>query len=49
MTGATSADVEAAVDRLEGIVCRTPVLSSPALDALTGRRALGKVVVHPRG
>ena len=35
-------DVRAAAERIEGIVARTPVLSSPALDSLAGRRLFFK-------
>src|SRR4051794_41794907 len=34
----TSADVDAAAARLEGVALRTPLISSPVLDALTGGR-----------
>src|SRR5438132_13721851 len=32
----TAADVDAAAERLAGVALRTPLISSPALDALTG-------------
>lgn len=35
-------DVRAAAKRIEGIVARTPVLSSPALDSMAGRRLFFK-------
>lgn len=35
-------DVRAAAERIEGIVARTPVLSSPALDSMAGRRLFFK-------
>jgi threonine dehydratase len=38
----TAADVDAAVRRLKGIALRTPLISSPVLDALTGGRVLLK-------
>jgi threonine dehydratase len=34
----TSADVDAAARRLEGVALRTPLLTSPVLDGLTGGR-----------
>src|ERR1043166_471680 len=34
----TSADVDAAAARLSGVALRTPLVSSPTLDALTGGR-----------
>src|SRR5260370_14961442 len=34
----TAADVDAAARRLAGVVLRTPLLTSPVLDALTGAR-----------
>src|SRR5215469_3241198 len=34
----TAADVDAAARRLEGVALRTPLLTSPVLDALTGAR-----------
>src|SRR5262249_44644351 len=34
----TAADVDAAARRLEGVALRTPLLTSPVLDALTGGR-----------
>ena len=37
----TSADVDAAAQRLKGIALHTPLISSPVLDALTGDRAAG--------
>jgi threonine dehydratase len=38
----TFADVEAAAHRLQGLACRTPLLESEALNALTGGRVLLK-------
>src|SRR6202163_3204508 len=38
----TSADVDAAAERLDGIALRTPLISSPVLDALTGGRVFLK-------
>jgi len=38
----TAADVEAAVQRLKGVALRTPLVSSPVLDALTGGRVFLK-------
>src|SRR3954468_2032194 len=38
----TSADVDAAAQRLQGIALRTPLLRSPVLDALTGARVFLK-------
>jgi threonine dehydratase len=38
----TAADVDAAAARLEGVAIRTPLLTSPALDALTGGRVFLK-------
>jgi threonine dehydratase len=38
----TSADVDAAAQRLAGIALRTPLISSPVLDALTGGRVFLK-------
>src|SRR3954462_6112979 len=38
----TSADVDAAAARLEGVALRTPLISSPVLDALTGGRVFLK-------
>ena len=38
----TSADVDAAAVRLKGIALRTPLISSPTLDALTGARVFLK-------
>jgi threonine dehydratase len=38
----TSADVDAAAQRLHGIALRTPLLTSPVLDALTGARVFLK-------
>ena len=42
MTAPTIADIEAAAFRLQGHARRTPMLSSPDLDALAGRRVLVK-------
>jgi threonine dehydratase len=38
----TAADVDAAATRLAGVALRTPLISSPALDALTGGRVFLK-------
>ena len=38
----TAADVDAAARRLEGVALRTPLLTSPVLDALTGARVVLK-------
>ena len=38
----TSADVDAAAQRLHGIALRTPLMTSPVLDALTGARVFLK-------
>ncbi len=38
----TAADVDAAAERLSGVALRTPLISSPVLDALTGGRVLLK-------
>src|SRR4030088_3367108 len=38
----TSADVDAAAARLQGVALRTPLISSPVLDALTGARVFLK-------
>jgi threonine dehydratase len=38
----TAADVDAAAERLAGVALRTPLISSPALDALTGGRVFLK-------
>jgi threonine dehydratase len=38
----TSADVDAAAARMAGVALRTPLISSPVLDALTGGRVLLK-------
>jgi threonine dehydratase len=38
----TAADVDAAADRLRGIALRTPLVTSPVLDALTGARVFLK-------
>ncbi len=38
----TAADVDAAAERLNGVALRTPLISSPALDALTGARVFLK-------
>src|SRR5438477_784047 len=38
----TAADVDAAARRLAGVALRTPLLTSPVLDALTGARVLLK-------
>jgi threonine dehydratase len=38
----TASDVDAAAERMAGVVLRTPLISSPTLDALTGGRVLLK-------
>src|SRR6185503_12475952 len=38
----TAADVDTAADRLRGVALRTPLISSPVLDALTGGRVFLK-------
>src|SRR6201991_4112458 len=38
----TAADVDAAAQRLAGVALRTPLITSPALDALTGGRVFLK-------
>src|SRR5580658_5662639 len=38
----TAADVDAAAERLAGVAVRTPLISSPVLDALTGGRVFLK-------
>src|SRR5246127_2704269 len=38
----TAADVDAAAERLAGVALRTPLISAPALDALTGGRVFLK-------
>src|SRR4051812_32808075 len=38
----TAADVDAAAQRLKGIALRTPLVTSPVLDALTGARVFLK-------
>jgi threonine dehydratase len=38
----TAADVDAAAERLRGVALRTPLISSPVLDALTGGRVFLK-------
>ena len=38
----TAADVDAAAERLAGVALRTPLISSPALDARTGGRVFLK-------
>jgi threonine dehydratase len=38
----TAADVDAAAQRLAGVALRTPLITSPALDALTGARVFLK-------
>jgi threonine dehydratase len=38
----TAADVDAAAERMAGVALRTPLISSPPLDALTGGRVLLK-------
>ncbi len=44
----TAADVDAAVRRLAGIALRTPLVTSPILDALTGARVFLKAEVLQR-
>ena len=38
----TAADVDAAAERLRGVALRTPLITSPVLDALTGGRVFLK-------
>jgi threonine dehydratase len=38
----TAADVDAAAQRLKGVALRTPLVTSPVLDALTGARVFLK-------
>src|SRR6202035_6133181 len=38
----TAADVDAAAERLAGVALRTPLVTSPVLDALTGGRVFLK-------
>src|SRR5260370_8937795 len=46
----TAADVDAAARRLAGVVLRTPLLTSPVLDALTGARVFLKAeTLHRTG
>jgi threonine dehydratase len=44
----TSADVDAAAERLAGIAFRTPLVTSPVLDALTGARVFLKAEILQR-
>ena len=44
----TAADVDAAATRLAGVAVRTPLISSPALDALTGGRVFLKAEILQR-
>src|SRR5262249_36514766 len=44
----TAADVDAAARRLEGVALRTPLLTSPVLDALTGARVFLKPEILQR-
>ena len=44
----TSADVDAAARRLSGVALRTPLISSPVLDAITGGRVFLKVEILQR-
>ena len=44
----TSADVDAAAQRLAGIALRTPLVTSPVLDALTGARVFLKAEILQR-
>src|SRR5580692_10620316 len=42
LTPPTADDIEAAAERLAGVALRTPLISSPVLDALTGARVFLK-------
>src|SRR5437660_3895010 len=44
----TAADVDAAARRLAGVALRTPLLTSPVLDALTGARVFLKAEILQR-
>src|SRR5581483_11593172 len=44
----TSADVDAAARRLDGIALHTPLVTSPVLDALTGGRIFLKAEILQR-
>ncbi|MFL6800089.1 MAG: threonine/serine dehydratase [Xanthobacteraceae bacterium] len=44
----TSADVDAAAQRLAGVALRTPLITSPVLDALTGARIFLKAEILQR-
>ncbi len=44
----TAADVDAAAQRLKGVALRTPLLTSPSLDALTGARVFLKAEILQR-
>jgi threonine dehydratase len=44
----TAADVDAAAQRLAGIALRTPLVTSPVLDALTGARVFLKAEILQR-
>src|SRR5499425_3192896 len=44
----TAADVDAAAERLAGIALRTPLITSPVLDALTGGRVFLKAEILQR-
>ena len=42
MSSVQFSDIEDAADRLEGVVSKTPVLSSPLIDEMAGRRVMMK-------
>ncbi len=44
----TARDVDAAADRLNGVALRTPLLTAPVLDALTGARVFLKAEILQR-
>src|SRR5437588_12980383 len=44
----TAADVEAAAERLAGVALRTPLVTSPVLDAATGGRVFLKAEILQR-
>ena len=44
----TAADVDAAAQRLAGVALRTPLVTSPVLDALTGARVFLKAEILQR-
>src|SRR4030081_2021535 len=44
----TAADVDAAAERLAGVALRTPLVTSPVLDALTGARVFLRAEILQR-